>query len=468
MTETPPALAEPRSGGHFKDTILDQLARDANVAQFVSFDPRLQQRFAWIRDWPVNQAFGSLREAIDYLLRHSPERSVNVRCYQPHDAKSREFLYGLRSAEEVEAQVRRLAADGLYTLINETIDIHDGGVSGVAFGTIVEFAPGDTPRCVEKPGTVSISRKMAPALFETVYGFVPALPADECLRVEFSLHPLRRGYRHDHTVFWETEHSDGPPIGNYPRWPNRFSRFLGDKAFGLLMAHLLALPVPRTQVIARGLAPFSFGSDTGSHEVWLRTCPVEQVPGRFTTTHGWIDPFRLMQQEDPDGTAIASILCQQGVEAAWSGALLSPLVGEPVIEGVAGIGEGFMTGERAPVPLPDGIYADVLQCLHNISEYIGPVRFEWVHDGNQVWIVQLHRGAMDVSGSVIYPGEAERFHTFQVSEGLEALRALVARVQGSGDGIVVQGNVGITSHLGDVLRKAQIPSRLEREVEHAS
>jgi hypothetical protein len=33
------------------------------------------------------------------------------------------------------------------------VDIEDGGVSGVAYGDMLEFAPGDTPRYVEKPGT---------------------------------------------------------------------------------------------------------------------------------------------------------------------------------------------------------------------------------------------------------------------------------------------------------------------------
>ena len=31
---------------------------------------------------------------------------------------------------------------GYFTIVNETIDVHDGGVSGVRLGTIVEFAPG--------------------------------------------------------------------------------------------------------------------------------------------------------------------------------------------------------------------------------------------------------------------------------------------------------------------------------------
>jgi hypothetical protein len=42
-------------------------------------------------------------------------------------------------------------------------------------------------------------------------------------------------------------------------WPNRFSRLLGDKAFGLLVADLHGLPVPATTVVGRRVAPFRFG-----------------------------------------------------------------------------------------------------------------------------------------------------------------------------------------------------------------
>ena len=157
------------------------------------------------------------------------------------EPKSREFLYGRTDAAEILAELRRCRPTGLYTIVNETIDVHDGGVSGVAFGDVLEFAPGDTPRCVEKPGTAALPRGSGLRLLETVYGFRPACRTRPELRVEFSLHPLRRGYRHEHTVLWEIEEPGPPPDGTVIlSWPNRFSRFLGDKAFGLLVADALA------------------------------------------------------------------------------------------------------------------------------------------------------------------------------------------------------------------------------------
>ncbi len=72
----------------------------------------------------------------------------------------------------------RLAAERLHLIVNETVDIHDGGVSGVAHGGIIEFAPDDTPRAVEKPDIASLPRAMGLAMLQTVYGFAPELPED--------------------------------------------------------------------------------------------------------------------------------------------------------------------------------------------------------------------------------------------------------------------------------------------------
>lgn len=449
------------SEGHFKDEILVRLAESGNIAQFVSFSPSLEQRFGRVRGYQPDHRFGSLEDAVRALLAASPDRAVNIRSFEPYNPKSREFVYGLAAADEVVAKVRSLAAEGLTTIVNETVDIHDGGVSGVAFGEVLEFAPEDTPRCVEKPGTASLPRDLGDRLLATVYGFSPELPGRRSLRIEWSLHPLRRGFRHGHTILWEIEDAGTPPGAVTPAWPNRFSRFLGDKAFGLLIADCLGLPVPRTRVIARKVAPFSFGRDTGLQEVWIRTCPTEQVPGLFTTHRGWLDPYRLMQEEDPSGTRIASLLAQQGAEARFSGALVTQADGEPLAEGVSGTGDAFMSGERPPEELPAGVRAALMDSYRRARELVGPLRCEWVYDGTTVWLVQLHAGASTTAGRVIYAGEAASYRCFPVSDGIEALRRLIDEVRGTREGVVLVGRVGVTSHLGDILRRAEIPSRLE-------
>ncbi|MFL6194455.1 MAG: hypothetical protein ACJ75H_09810 [Thermoanaerobaculia bacterium] len=446
---------------HFKDDILDRIARRSNVAQFVSFGPDLAQRHAWIRGHQPGHRFGSLEDAVSAILAASPEGTVNVRSWEPENPKSRSFLYARRDPGEILAAVRKLAGEGLYTILNETVDVLDGGVSGVAFGEALEFAPGDTPRCVEAPDAAGLPRDLGLKVLETVYGFRPALPAKAHQRVEFSLHPVRRGFGREHTILWEIEEPGPPPSAPRITWPNRFSRHLGDKTFGLLIADALGMSVPRTYVIPRGLAPFSFGTPTSTAETWIRTCPREQIPGRFTTRHGWTDPFRLLSEEDPDGELIASILSQDGVDARFSGALVAGADGEPLIEGVSGFGDEFMLGRRAPEELPPEVGGSLRDLYRRAAGRLGPVRFEWAHDGARAWIVQLHRGASAGSGRVIFDGPARRFRTLETSQGIDALRELIAQVEGQGEGIVLVGHVGVTSHFGDLLRRARVPSRIE-------
>jgi hypothetical protein len=447
---------------HFKDAILDRLSLEANVAQFVSFDPELQQRHSRVREREPNERFASPHEAVAALLARSGEGRVNVRSFLPDDPKSKPFRYDIRTVEEAVETVRDFASQGLYVIVNETIDVNDGGVSGVAFGDLIELAPGDTPRCVEKPGTASFTREQGSRLLETVYGFRPALDYDPSTRVEFSLHPLRRGYLHGHTIIWELERmGESRPRGD-TRWPNRFSRFIGDKAFGLLVADSLGLPVPRTTVVARGVAPFTFGRATGTGEVWIRTCPVEQDPGHFTTRRGWTDPFGLLQAEDPEAKYLASVLSQHGVDAAYSGSLITQADGTPLIEGARGYGDQFMIGDAGAEQLPEDVSASVRARYEQARALLGPVRMEWVCDRDGLtWVVQMHRGATTTQGSVIHQGEAGRYHRFDVSRGIDELRALISRVRGKGEGIILVGHVGVTSHLGDLLRKAEIPSRIE-------
>jgi hypothetical protein len=455
------AAASPGGDSLFKDAVLDALAKNANVAQFVSFGPDRDPatRFVWVRG--AGKSHIGLRQAVEALIAQSVDGRVNVRSFLPEQPRSHEFIYGIDAIDDVVASVERLAASGLYTIVNETIDINDGGVSGVSHGGLTEFAPEDTPRCVEKPGTAALPTPLALALLQTVYGFRPDVGEEPDLRVEFSIHPLRRGYRHEHTIVWEEERFERAELTSQINWPNRFSRFVGDKAFGLLVADAIGLAVPRTTVVSRKIAPFAFGSPTGSREWWIRTAPTEPVPGKFTTQHGWTDPFDLLRREDPDGTAIASVLAQEGVDAEYSGAAASDATGQLTVEGVAGTGEGFMLGTKRPTPLPDWVSRDIHSAYEQARPSVGEARFEWVHDGSRLWIVQLHTGALPSQGRTIYPGEVSREHHFDVELGLEELRELVAKLQGSSDGIVLIGSLGVTSHFGDVLRRARIPSRIE-------
>ncbi|GBF82699.1 hypothetical protein [Aphanothece sacrum] len=446
---------------HFKDTILNDLADKANVAQFVSYDPTLTQRYSRIYGYETNDKFTSINEAISAVLNQSVENSVNIRSFDPKDPKSREFFYGLKDINQIEESLQRLSSEGLYTIVNETIDINDGGVSGVILGDVIEFAPGDTPRCVEKPGTASLPREIGLNLLKIVYGFLPALDYSPQTRVEFSIHPLRRGFLHDHTIIWELEDIGISHANANINWPNRFSQFIGDKTYGLLIAYLLNLPVPYTTVISRKIAPFSFGQSTGCTETWIRTSPMVQMPGKFTTKRGWCDPFELMKTEDPDDNAIASILSQIGIEAAYSGALIVGKNEEIIIEGIQGYGEDFMIGQKHSMELPDDILNSVKNIYKQVVEQLGAVRMEWVADSQKIWVVQLHQGSTKSYGNTIYPGSVSYYYKFDVKQGLEELRHLISTINPHSEGIILMGDVGITSHFGDVLRRAKIPSKIE-------
>lgn len=458
----PTIVFVPGGGMPRKDASLDRLAELINVAQFVSYEPagdKPKQAFSRVLGEVPNRDFPSVGEAAETLLARSAERSVNVRSFTPESPLSREFIYGLKTTDDVVSAVGRLTAEGLNTIINETVDIHDGGVSGVILGNLIEFAPDDTPRAVEKPGTASLPLGWGSRLLATVYGFEPDLAVPENTRLEFSIHPKPRGWRHTHTLGWEIAEHEGlglpPPI----QWPNRFSRMIGDKVFGLLVAHHIGLPVPRTTVINRRVAPFVFGQPTGSAEIWLRTAPIEQMPGKFTTTRGWSDPFHIMASEDPEREAIASVIGQASVIPLHSGASIVLQTGEIATEGVAGPGDAFMLGTAKAERLPPNVLEDVHRLHAAAAAELGPVRLEWVHDGERAWVVQMHRGATVSAAGVLVPGTARHWTRFDVAQGLEMLRKLLATLE-PGEGVELVGEVGLTSHIADVIRKANMPARM--------
>ena len=79
-----------------KDEILDRLALQGNVAQFVAFRTSekagLQQSFSRVAGHEPNELFFDAQEAISALLSASIEHRVNVRSYVPNEARA-ENLY---------------------------------------------------------------------------------------------------------------------------------------------------------------------------------------------------------------------------------------------------------------------------------------------------------------------------------------------------------------------------------------
>ncbi len=455
----------------YKDEILNNLANNTNIAQFISFSPgqELKLRFARIIGINSGKAFSSNLEAIKALLSRAEDGLVNIRTFKPNQPKGGEFFYGKSDPNEILSLLSLQASKGLHTILNETIDINDGGVSGVSFANIIEFAPFDTPKCVDKAGVCSLPRAQAIHILEGVYGFRPALNYDASTRIEFSIHPKKRGLHKDHTIIWEIEEVGAITTTASIVWPNRFSQMIGDKVFGLLIAEAVGLPVPQGTVIPRSIAPFSLGLATEKWNTWMRTCPRTRAPGKYPTISGWEDPFEFMKANNHDSDSddyknIASLLIQDGVYAEYSGSLISRAGKLPLIEGVRGRGDDFMVGNAKPEKLPEEVIDAVRKQHERAYSALGPIEMEWVYDGLVVWILQLHRLKEEIAieKDIIYPGKSESFQIFNTNKGLESLRALISAIRDTSQGIILRGDVGITSHFGDLLRSARIPSRIER------
>ena len=119
-----------------------------------------------------------------------------------------------------------------------------------------------------------------------------------------------------------------------------------------------------------------------------------------------------------------------------------------------------MQGEIAAEALPEKVLADLNSQYDVLSKTLEDVRFEWAHDGSQVWILQLHKGRSISSGRIIVPGEASSWLEYKVGSRLSELRSLVEQALQTGSGINVIGHVGMSSHVADVLRKASIPAKM--------
>jgi len=91
----------------------------------------------------------------------------------------------------------------------------------------------------------------------------------------------------------------------------------------------------------------------------------------------------------------------------------------------------------------------------------GTLKLEWAYDEEIVWILQMQQIEHAVREAVVVPGEVASFRRFDVADGIEQFREFVANAKAAGDGIILVGSVGVTSHFGDILRRSGVPSRIE-------
>ena len=444
-----------------KDERLSQLAKSHNVARFVSFDdslPSPQIRHSVPSVSPHGRSATDPNEAIGYLLKASRHRTVNVRTFYPDGPRRQgKFTYGLDRLTDVWSAVLDAARNGCYSIVNETIDTHDGGVSGVYTSAVSECAPDATPRVVERGDTFGGPSSLVAGVLDLIYGVDSRSVLTGSERLEFSVHPGPEGSRNERIIIWEAsaaprEISHRPSV----EWPNDLSRVVGDKAFGLVVAEALGVPVPLTTVVPRRVAPFTFGDPTGVGNHWIRTCPREPVPGKWPTFQGWRDPYRLLADIDPRGDTISSLISQESVQAAWSGAAMLrriPLTVE--VEGVSGFGDDFMLGRATPEDLPPDVVTRVERVLQKLSHVLGDVRMEWADDGSRVWVLQLHRVRSDINLAV--PRANDDWIPYDPASGIDLLYSALDRAIQQRVGVIVTARVGATSHIGEILAGSAVP-----------
>ena len=441
-----------------KDELLWSASKQFNVAQFASFGPREIDQARHHRIRSVGERRLALVEATTLLADRAMTRTVNVRTFLANGKRGNPFHYGLAPNQAADIAIDACQA-GFYVILNETIDVKDGGVSGVRLGGVTELAPGGTPRVVEGEDVFSSADSIADRIVEAIYGTrIPTVVGSTGWRVEFSIHPEPVGYRGETSVVWEIERQPPVALSANLRWPNRMSRHVGDKAFGLLVAEALGDLVPATLVLARDVPPFRFGDRTNTGRRWLRTSPREFAAGIFTTSKGWTDPYRLLAKEDPSGHEIASVLVQDAVDAVWSGAARTDGAGI-VVEGVRGQGDRFMLGVESPDELPPSVASGVHDLVESLSQVLGEVRIEWVADRDRVWLLQLNQTSPVKPTSAMNEGEPDDWIEFDPQEGLGRLRQIIEDALSRAVGIHVTSNVGLTSHVGDLVRRAGVPTR---------
>lgn len=438
-----------------------------NIAQYISIDPNENIKHVMINEFSNKTC--DLKELVIELIKSSRTGAVNIRSFSPSIMKGNTLIYNknICDIDEIITEVKKNCSEGKHSIINENIDVNDGGVSGVVLGDVVEFAPKDTPKCVDKEGVCLLEKKLGYHILKTVYGFKPEFCFGDEYRVEFSIHPNREGVNHRHTIVWEYELFENVDHNVKIMWPNKFSKFIGDKTFGLMIADYLGFNVPFTIAITREVAPFTFGKKTGLFEKWIRTCPITKEPGRYYTSSQWTDPFILMNIEEEKGDNdinIAAILSQDAVESKYSGgAIISKYEQNDVVEGVSGNGEKFMLGEEFKSFLPKYVKDELKQVMNAFRGYndlLGDVSIEWVYDDNKIWVVQLNQLKNNAYGNIIVSGKPSTYEKFIVEDGLEALRSKIQSIKNKNIGIELVGNIGITSHFGDLLRQSNIPSRV--------
>lgn len=458
---------------------LMKLAESVNVALFCGFRPvNGQPSFVGSNFLQNSDAFHEsidMESAVKLLFERSHMQAVSVRSHPVDDATNRSFDYWIEDPATAISLVYEYARQNCVVVVNEGIPVETLTCAGVVQDEIIEFAPMDTPRCVELAGVCSLPRKWGENILRYVFGIGLDLESFRQHRVEFSMHKFEAGSRNNRVLIWEVE--PAAAIQTQPLiWPNRFSRFLGDKAFGLLIAEQMGLRIPRTRYFHREFGiEFAFGIPTNSKDHIDRICPTDQIndqgssptlrnqaakPLSFLTQFegeksGQNDPFKGVAYH---GFKYPSVLRQDWIHPHSSGKTATRTNGDPLHEGVSGSGFDYMLGHSPPEALNQVVVRDLDALFWELKSTLGDVEFEWVHDGSKLWVVQLNQSGSLAEFDWIYKGTPDKWINIDGFGSYNEFRKLVKNLN-SGIGVLVEGRFGLTSHKAGLLRSSQIPSK---------
>lgn len=444
-----------------KDLVLSLLSRKFNTAAFVSIGKDKKIRYSNFLD--SDSETYSIPELINMILMKSKTGKFGVRTFKPDKPNGNPFLYGNAQDKiyEVTNKIESFLEEGYIVIISETIEQKDGGIAGVKLGNLVELVPESTPRSVEEEGVCILPYDIWVNIMKKIYPQVDFKVFDDLnpnTRVEFTLHSSKQGIKNENIVIWELTEVDDESIPDNIKikTDNRFAEFIGNKAFGLLVMDTLNENIPKTTVVGRNVPLFRFGKET-SKDIIIRTAPNVKKPGKYYSGN-FTDPFKLMEGKED----ITSVLYQTVIEAKYSGAaLIDANSNKRIIEGVEGNGDLFMLAEKEINNLPKAVldHINIVADRIILTDHFDKFSFEWVFDGRILWIVQLNTFESEFSNTVIYPGNPDKWINYDCKTGLEKLRDIVENID-SNTGIILNGKIGITSHMGDILRQAKIPPKI--------
>ncbi len=348
-------------------------------------------------------------------------------------------------------------------IINELIDIYDGGFSGVIFNGLIEFSHNNTPRCVDKGTFCSMPLRTGLDLMTKILDRDSRMTFERNNRIEFSFHPREEGILLHNFVIWDLSKFKSS-FPNYESiktfWPNPISELVGDKVFGLFLANSYKYDVPFSKVTLRDGREFSFGKKTSTLEQWTRSCPANYEPGKLPTKKGQLD-FNSWFDEYSN---LSSVIIQDSVESEFSGCFLIES-NSYVVEGVKGFGDRLMNGTEAPQPLPEILRNRIEKLAKKLLGNFGPARVEWAADKEKIWILQVNLNqikfkANEYNQFVIYNQikKISNYIEFKTNRGLSEFRKFLNDLDSKKNGVILVGNIGVTSHFGDLLRRKRINS----------